>query len=95
MFEHILCPVDFSEASSHAIRFAVALARLERAALTAVHVSDGSVTAPEVAALFDPGTLAGVSVREGPAAAEILKEARCFPPTRSSWARTAPAALSI
>jgi len=79
MFDHILCPVDFSEASSHAIRFAVALARLERAALTAIHVSDGRVAAPDVAALFDPGTLAGVCVREGHTAAEILREASTLP----------------
>jgi len=79
MFEHILCPVDFSEASSHAIRFAVALARLQRAALSAIHVSNGSVVSTDVAALFDPGTLAGVSVREGQAASEILKEASTLP----------------
>lgn len=79
MFEHILCPVDFSETSSHAIRFAVALARLGRARLTALHVSDGGVSAPDVAALFDPGTLSGVSVRQGHPAREILTEASTLP----------------
>jgi nucleotide-binding universal stress UspA family protein len=75
MFGRILCPVDFSEASSHAIRFAAALARLEGAALDAIHVSDGNVIAADVAALFDPAVLDRVTVRKGQPVAEILNEA--------------------
>jgi len=41
MFEHILCPVDFSEASSHARQFAEALARVQRARITEMHVQEG------------------------------------------------------
>jgi len=41
MFEHILCPVDFSEASTHARRFADVLAHVQRARITEMHVEDG------------------------------------------------------
>jgi nucleotide-binding universal stress UspA family protein len=58
MFTKILCPVDFSEASEHAVQYAVALARVQRAQLTALHVAapipvpvpwltDGTAEAPD------------------------------------------------
>lgn len=37
-FDHILCPVDFSETSLHAVEHAVAIARWNNARLTALHV---------------------------------------------------------
>jgi nucleotide-binding universal stress UspA family protein len=46
MFKHILCPVDFSEASDHAIKYAIALAHLHRANLTALHVCGPALTTP-------------------------------------------------
>jgi nucleotide-binding universal stress UspA family protein len=46
MFKHILCPVDFSEASEHAIKYAIALARIHRADLTALHVCAPPLTTP-------------------------------------------------
>jgi nucleotide-binding universal stress UspA family protein len=38
MIDHILCPVDFSEASHHAIAYALAIARWSGAAVSALHV---------------------------------------------------------
>lgn len=38
MFQQILCPVDFSDASRHAAQYAMALARLHRSVLTVLHV---------------------------------------------------------
>jgi nucleotide-binding universal stress UspA family protein len=35
---HVLCPVDFSDASRHAVDQAVAIARWYHARLTALHV---------------------------------------------------------
>ena len=49
--KNILCPVDFSDSSDHAMRYAVALAQTFGAALTLLHV-----VAPVVAAL--PGETA-------------------------------------
>jgi universal stress protein A len=40
MFTSILCPVDFSEASTRALRQAIAMATDTRAHLTLVHVTD-------------------------------------------------------
>jgi len=45
MFEHILCPVDFSEPSNHARQFADVLARLQRARVTEMHVDTGQPAA--------------------------------------------------
>ena len=45
LIKRILCPVDFSEASQHAIEHAVAIARWSKASVSALHVhrpSDGS-----------------------------------------------------
>ncbi len=46
MFKHILCPVDFSDASDHAVRYAIALARAQRADVTALHVSSPPLSTP-------------------------------------------------
>ena len=48
MFSHILCPIDFSDASQHAIQYAVALARIHRARLTALHVYPPPFVPPDV-----------------------------------------------
>ena len=40
-FTHILCPIDFSEASARACAHAAALARWYQARLTVLHVSPG------------------------------------------------------
>jgi nucleotide-binding universal stress UspA family protein len=45
MFKHILCPVDFSDASNHAHEFALALARNQHADVTELHVEDGPIAA--------------------------------------------------
>ncbi len=39
MFKHILCPVDFSDASAPAQQFAIGLARVQRGHLVALHVA--------------------------------------------------------
>jgi nucleotide-binding universal stress UspA family protein len=57
MFKHILCPVDFSEASAHAIRYAVALARSQHAALTALHALPATPANPPLPDV-DAGTAA-------------------------------------
>lgn len=89
MFAHILCPVDFSEASAKAIQYGIALARVNRAALTALHVSgsntvdDARTVATEVAALFEDATRRGLHVEalveRGQPAREILTQAAALP----------------
>jgi len=44
---HILCPTDFSEASSHAADLAVTMASAYKARIAALHVVDASVVVPE------------------------------------------------
>ena len=39
-FKRILCPIDFSEGSTHAVEYAVAIARWYDAKITALHVLD-------------------------------------------------------
>jgi universal stress protein A len=38
MFQHILCPIDFTSFSDRAVRQAVAIARCENAPITGIHV---------------------------------------------------------
>ena len=47
MFKHILCPVDFSEPSTHAMQYAVALAHSQRGDVIEFHVEHGPA-APEI-----------------------------------------------
>ncbi len=51
MFSQILCPIDFSDASQHAIRYAIALARIQRARLTALYVYPPPFVPPDVPVL--------------------------------------------
>jgi nucleotide-binding universal stress UspA family protein len=51
MFKHILCPVDFSEASEHAIQYAIALARIHHADITALHVYSPPFVPPDTPVL--------------------------------------------
>ena len=50
MFTSILCPVDFSDSSTRALRQAIAIAGHHRAHLTLVHVTDGLLDAAARAA---------------------------------------------
>jgi nucleotide-binding universal stress UspA family protein len=45
MFRHILCPIDFSDTSRHALNHAVAMARWSAASLTVLHVCKPHVIA--------------------------------------------------
>jgi nucleotide-binding universal stress UspA family protein len=45
--QHILCPVDFSEPSKHALKYAVTLSRRYGAALTVVHVVESILPSSE------------------------------------------------
>jgi nucleotide-binding universal stress UspA family protein len=54
MFKQILCPMDFSNASQHAIQYAVALARLHRSVLTVLHVTPPPLATPALPTL-EPG----------------------------------------
>lgn len=54
MFQQILCPVDFSQASRHATQYAIALARQHRSVLTALHVSPRLPVSPALPPL-EPG----------------------------------------
>ena len=70
MIKRILCPVDFSEASQHAIEHAVAIARWSKASVSALHVyrpADGSSPSLQ---LSDEGvsTVAPNQLRTDPAA---------------------------
>ena len=75
MFANILCAVDFSEASAHAIEYAVALAGAEGAGITALHVADTRVAPADVAALFHGAPRVTAVVDRGQPAPEILKRA--------------------
>ena len=55
--ERILCPVDFSEGSRHAVDHALAIARWYNAAITALHVSPPIATAPYIDPLVHPPPL--------------------------------------
>jgi len=46
MFQQILCPVDFSDSSRHAIQYAIAVARLHKSVLTALHVPPPPFSTP-------------------------------------------------
>jgi nucleotide-binding universal stress UspA family protein len=59
----ILCPVDFSDASQHAVNYAVALARWYTARLTLLHVYDVMPLAP-IAPEMIPGFTVGPEYRE-------------------------------
>ena len=62
-FRSVLCPVDFSEHSRQALRYAEAVARRGRATLTVLYVNDPFLIAAAAAALHDR-TLARTSERE-------------------------------
>src|SRR5688572_26542527 len=51
MIRQILCPIDFSDASAHAVDQAVALARWYGARMTALHVDTAVADYPDVPAL--------------------------------------------
>jgi nucleotide-binding universal stress UspA family protein len=52
--ERILCPVDFSEGSRHAVDLALAIARWYNATVTALHVSPPIALAPYIDPLVHP-----------------------------------------
>lgn len=78
----VLCPVDFSEFSKHALDHAAALARSYEAALIVLHVtpSDAEMAANELRAFtadtVEAGPRVQVIVRTGPPAPVILDCAR-------------------
>ena len=53
MFQQILCPVDFSDASCHAAQYAIALARQHSSVLTVLHVPRSS-SVPAALPQFEP-----------------------------------------
>ena len=55
--EHILCPVDFSEGSRHAVDHALAIARWYNATVTALYVSPPIALAPFIDPLVHPPPL--------------------------------------
>ena len=57
-FRHILCPVDFSEYSRTALRYAAALARRNKCRLTVLFVNDPLLGAAAAAAAYDVQALA-------------------------------------
>ena len=50
----ILCPVDFSEYSEHALRYALTLAILTKADLQLLHVVEPILAYPQPTELFAP-----------------------------------------
>ena len=56
-FERILCPVDFSEGSRHAVDHALAIAHWYNAAVTALHVAPPIALAPYIDPLVHPPPL--------------------------------------
>jgi nucleotide-binding universal stress UspA family protein len=87
MFQQILCPIDFSDGSRHAIEYAAALARQHRSVLTVLHVApEGSETrtlANEAAVLLEGTEQSGVGVEVliecGQPARQILNRAAALP----------------
>ncbi len=56
----ILCPVDFSESSDHALLYAVAFASTHGAQLTVLHVIEPPVCYPAGDGLFQPVAVEGL-----------------------------------
>jgi nucleotide-binding universal stress UspA family protein len=63
LFSSVLCPVDFSNHSSAALRFAAAMARRARASLQVLYVNDPLLVAA-AAAGYDESALGAASERE-------------------------------
>lgn len=79
LFTHILCPVDFSECSLHALRYATSMAQENDAELTLLHVMAYGLeasTAPVDAVLTDEGlTLSDYRQRREAAVRRQLEDA--------------------
>jgi nucleotide-binding universal stress UspA family protein len=59
----VLCPVDFSDASRHAVKHAVAVARWSRASITALHVDGETLAARDaILSMFERAHPDGVDV---------------------------------
>lgn len=71
---HILCPLDFSRFSRHALEQAVALAREFGAEIAALHVHAGAPVAEVVTA--GPATLGDRSAPVAPQAVSLMRELR-------------------
>lgn len=90
-FTRILCPVDFSEASAHAIDHATAMAQWYRSSITALHVhGQHDASGPELTRLCDAvrasfsralaaGIHVDVVIDSGKPARQILERAAALP----------------
>jgi nucleotide-binding universal stress UspA family protein len=61
---HVLCPVDFSDASRRALRYALAFAARTRAAVTVLYVNDPLLSSAAAAAGYDERRLNEQTMRE-------------------------------
>jgi len=77
LFKRILCAIDFSDCSTHALNYAMSLAQEADAHLTVVHVIEVSPEIPAEIPLELPKTVGGpLSLREYMAVAEQDRRAR-------------------
>jgi nucleotide-binding universal stress UspA family protein len=81
LFKQILCPVDFSEVSLHAVEHALSLAKVSDAGLTLVHVLEGfeDETTPTTFSIPEYRRLREQDAQQG------LK--KLIPADASSWCR--------
>ena len=75
MFQQILCPIDFSDGSQHAIQYATALARLHKSVLTVLHVAPAPFMTPALPSLDRSATDVAEIRRLGAEAATLFESA--------------------
>jgi nucleotide-binding universal stress UspA family protein len=73
MFQQILCPIDFSDSSSHAIQHATALAQQHKSVLTVLHVASPPMVTPALPS-FDRGSIDVAETRRLATAAAAMFE---------------------
>ena len=75
MFQQILCPIDFSEASRHAAQYAIALACQHRSVLTVLHVPPERFVSPALPPFEPDATRVAESRRLATDAAVLFESA--------------------
>lgn len=75
LFAKILCAIDFSDASLHALEYALALAQQQRSHLTLVHVVASEQTSDVI--VLGPHGLGVTQLLFGSTAHQVVRQAQC------------------
>jgi nucleotide-binding universal stress UspA family protein len=81
MFQHILCPIDFTSFSDRAVRQAIAIARCYGAAITGIHVIEHHCARSTVREAIDPYPTTADLTRLQTHLLKVLQEADAPSPT--------------